>query len=366
MPTPGPTVAEVVVPARALDDDLTFWTSTLGFRLETIQPADDPRVAVVAGHGLRLRIEQGAAVAPGRVRLTVDDPGEFGGASALVAPGGTRVEIVPRENAPRIPATEHAFSVRRLRDGAPWVVGRAGMRYRDLIPGRLGGAVIASHIRVPGGGEVPDMVHHHTVGFQLIFCHRGWVDVLYEDQGDGALRLAAGDCVIQPPGIRHRVCSASPDIEVLEIGVPAEHMTTIDHGTVLPNGWGDPAREWDGQRFVHPVGPDAPAEPFRLPGFVAVDTGIGAGTHGTAGVWTVRCAGAGAVRWRHGGDILFGFVRAGNATLGSEGAPGHVLGEGDAFVVPPRHEVEFSEVSPDFEFVEVALPGVFPTEILPA
>jgi quercetin dioxygenase-like cupin family protein len=72
------------------------------------------------------------------------------------------------------------------------------------VPDRLGGAVIASHIRIPDGGPVPDMVHFHKVGFQLIFCINGWVDVVYEDQG-GPIRLRAGDCFIQPPEIRHRV-----------------------------------------------------------------------------------------------------------------------------------------------------------------
>ena len=74
-----------------------------------------------------------------------------------------------------MPPTAHAFVVRRLDDGPPWVIGRAGMRYRDLIPGRLGGSIIASHIRIPDAGPVPDMVHYHTVGFQLIFCYHGWV-----------------------------------------------------------------------------------------------------------------------------------------------------------------------------------------------
>ena len=50
-------------------------------------------------------------------------------------------------------------------------------------PDRLGGAIIASHIRIADAGPVADMVHFHTVGFQLIFCHRGWVRLVYEDQG---------------------------------------------------------------------------------------------------------------------------------------------------------------------------------------
>ena len=41
------------------------------------------------------------------------------------------------------------------------IVGRAGMLYRDLIPDRLGGAIVASHIRIPEGGPVGDSVHFH-------------------------------------------------------------------------------------------------------------------------------------------------------------------------------------------------------------
>ena len=46
---------------------------------------------------------------------------------------------------------------------APPAAGRAGMVYRDLIPDRLGGAFIASHITIPEGGPVPDYVHHHDI-----------------------------------------------------------------------------------------------------------------------------------------------------------------------------------------------------------
>ena len=74
-------------------------------------------------------------------------------------------------------------------------------------------------------------MHFHKVGFQLIFCYRGWVEVLYEDQG-GPIRLQAGDCFVQPPEIRHRVMEASDGIEVIEIGIPADHVTEIEHKQV--------------------------------------------------------------------------------------------------------------------------------------
>jgi quercetin dioxygenase-like cupin family protein len=220
-------------------------------RLERIHPADDPRVAVVSGHGLRIRLDTSDAP-PGDVRILADDPVLIaGGDTALVSPGGTRIGIEPLDPPVIQPPTEHAFVVRRLADGAPWVVGRAGMEYRDLVPGRLGGAMIASHIRIPTGGPVPDMVHYHKVGFQLIFCIRGWVDVVYEDQG-GTRRLFPGDCFVQPPEIRHRVLHASDGIEVIEIGVPGRtRHRVIDHDMALPTPHDRPDREFHGQRFVH-------------------------------------------------------------------------------------------------------------------
>ena len=104
-------------------------------------------------------------------------------------------------------------------------------------------------------------MHYHKVGFQLIFCVAGWVDVLYEDQGE-KIRLHAGDCFIQPPEIRHRVLYASEAIEVLEIGVPAEHITEIDHEMELPTPHLRPDREW--QRTSYAYGRDRELGHFRL------------------------------------------------------------------------------------------------------
>ena len=235
------------------------------------------------------------------------------------------------------------------------------MQYRDLIPSRLGGSIIASHIRIPDGGPVPDMVHFHKVGFQLIFCYRGWVDVVYEDQG-GPIRLTAGDCFIQPPEIRHRVLEASDGIEVIEIGVPAEHITEIDHDMVLPTPFLRPEREWQGQRFVHNVAKDAKWEDFRLPGYVCRDTTISRNTKGVAGVQVVR-KGKGRPVWAtHDADILFGFVMEGAVTLEGDGKEPFRLMAGDAFVIPPAMRTCWSEPSDDVEILEVTLPGLFATE----
>lgn len=355
--------AEVLLPTEELRDDIPFFTRVLGMRMEEIFPADDPTEAVFQGHGLRVRVRKGADVKPGVIRILANDPVLIaGGETELTAPNGTRIEIADLAPPVVMPPTEHSFVVRRLAEQAPWIVGRAGMHYRDLIPSRLGGSIIASHIRIPDGGPVPDMVHYHSVGFQLIFCYRGWVDLVYEDQGE-PFRLHAGNCVIQPPEIRHRVLFASDNIEVIEIGVPAEHVTTIDHDLELPTPGKNADRLWDGQRFVHHKADEAEWQPFRLPGFESRDTTINRNTQGVAGVHVVR-KGAGNPEWtQHEGDILFSFVMDGEMTLEGEGADAERLMAGDAFVIPPGMKTRYADPSDDLEFLEVALPGTFPTKI---
>ena len=357
--TPDATRAEIRLPTQELRNDLPFYTKVLGMRLDMIYPADNPEVAVLSGHGLRIRIQKGAPEAPGTIRILTDDASFAEGKRALTAPNGTRIEIDALNPPLVLPKTEHAFVVRRLADQAPWVIGRAGMEYRDLIPTRLGGAMIASHIRVPDG-PVPDMVHFHKVGFQLIFCVAGWVDVLYEDQG-GKLRIAAGDCFIQPPGIRHKVLH-SEGVQVVEIGVPAEHVTEIDHDMNLPTPYFRPDRVWDGQRFVHSLAAKGTYAPFRIPGFEARDTLIHQNTGGVASVMVARPTGP-APWTKHDGDILFTFVLSGEMTLEGEGKDPYRLSPGDAFVIPPGMATRYSDTTADLELLEVSLPGTPVTTI---
>ena len=356
---------EVRLSTQELRDDLPFFTKVLGMRLDMIYPADNPEVAVLSGHGLRVRLQKGAPEGPATLRILTEDPDSFAsGARLLTAPNGTRVEIEQLNPSLVLPPTDHEFVVRRLADQAPWVIGRAGMQYRDLIPSRLGGSIIASHIRIQDGGPVPDMVHFHQVGFQLIFCVKGWVDVVYEDQGP-AIRLTEGDCFIQPPEIRHRVLLASDGIEVIEVGVPADHVTEIDHQMTLPTAHLHPDREWQGQRFVHNQAAAADWAAFRLPGFVARDTTINRNTKGVAGVLVVR-KGEGPTAWtRHRGDILFSYVMQGDMVLEGAGQAPQPLQAGDAFVIPPGMATRYADPSPDLDLLEVALPGAFATEILP-
>lgn len=340
-----PSSGEVVVPCSDLDAALAV-LGPVGFRLERIFPADEPAVAVIAGHGLRLRLERGAAVPAPVVRLPVADAG---GARTLELPGGAQIVFVDERAEFALPPLAPSYAVARARDAGAWRTGRAGMQYRDLIPDRQGGRFIASHIRVPDGGPVPDYVHYHAIRFQMIYCHRGWVRVVYEDQGEPFV-MEPGDCVLQPPRIRHRVLECSPGLEVIEIGSPALHETRVDHELALPSGVR--TRDYSGQRFVRHRAAAAPWEAARWPGWRARELGIAAATAGLASAHVVRPDGAAAVLVeRHAHELWWGCVLRGGATLDGE----HRLEAGDACTVPPGRRFELASATPDLEWLAVTV-----------
>ena len=357
--------AEIELPTSDLQADLDFFTGRLAFRLETIHPSDDPAVAVLAGHGLRIRFDRHSELSPGIIHLVFDAVASL--PSMLVSPGGSTIACRNHIEQAVIPPTRHRFQTRRLVDSDSWVVGRAGMLYRDLIDDRLGGSIIASHIRIPEGGPVPDMVHYHTIGFQLIFCLSGWVRLVYEDQGPPFV-LNAGDCVTQPPKIRHRVLESSDNLEVLEIGVPAEHLTTIDHDMTLPSDIYKPQRRFDGQTFCHSLRNDAQWLASRLPGFEYRETGIGQATANVASVVVHRPVGQHQRNTNpatvHDAEIMFMFVTDGYLDLevsDASQAGSYRMEGGDAFVIPPGLPTVINEYSPDLQMIEVSLPGSFST-----
>ncbi len=134
-----------------LDATLALDVGELGYEVDEVFPADAPRRVVVSRGDERIRLESGLA-----------PPATFDPGRGLVVTSA---------------------------DAGGWARGRAGMEYRDLVPGRCSGRLIASHIRIPDGGPVPDYVHFHHVDFQIIFCVRGWGRVVYEDQGQPTRRF---------------------------------------------------------------------------------------------------------------------------------------------------------------------------------
>ena len=147
--------AEQVLPCAELPETLDFFTHTLGFRVESVYAADDPLAIVIVGHGARIRLDRHAKGDAGNLRLRCAAPARFAdGSTSAVAPNGTRIDLVADDAPLQMPPPQYRLWVTYA---APtWNVGRAGLRYRNLIPDRLGGGYIASHIQLAKGGPVAD------------------------------------------------------------------------------------------------------------------------------------------------------------------------------------------------------------------
>ena len=101
---------------------------------------------------------------------------------------------------------------------------RSFFEYRDLgIRDATGGRVVAHVIRAAAGTAFSSQPHLHRTTFQLVYVLRGWIEFEYE--GQGKVRLEAGSCVHQPPGIRHRELGHSEDLEMLEVVMPGDFAT---------------------------------------------------------------------------------------------------------------------------------------------
>jgi len=358
--TAGIRSAQVVVPCADLPATLDQLTQ-LGFVVDLVMPADAPTMAIVSGHEVTLRLEQTSGVDRGppiNLRLACGgDPPR----AATTQDGAIRFEFVPANAAIEIPPLQPRFVLTRAAGEHSWHVGRAGMQYRDLIPGRLGGRFVASHIRIPSGGPVPDYVHYHRIRFQMIYCRTGSARLVYEDQGDPFV-FSAGDCVLQPPEIRHRVLEASAGFEVIEVGCPAVHETYADRRLALPTGRTLPDRLYGSQHFVRHVAAEATWRPWhadtRESAFEARDTGISTATGGLAGVRVVRSKQQGAATQvlRHDGEFLLFFVLRGCLDLASVALGQHALADADACVIPAAADFRITARS-DLELLEVALPG---------
>ena len=117
------------------------------------------------------------------------------------------------------------FSVSHLKDAEFESQGlRSFFEYRDLgIKAATGGRVGAHVIRAKPGKHGSTGWHSHDLEVQLVYVLQGWVEFDYE--GVGEVRLEAGACVHQPPGIRHVEIAHSDDVEILEITLPADFTT---------------------------------------------------------------------------------------------------------------------------------------------
>ena len=98
--------------------------------------------------------------------------------------------------------------------------------YRDLgIRKATDGRVVAHVIRAMDGADFSGEPHLHETDFQMVYVLKGWIEFEYE--GQGRVRLEAGSCAHQPPGLRHQELGHSADLEMLEVALPADFATKV-------------------------------------------------------------------------------------------------------------------------------------------
>ncbi|MCH1511954.1 MAG: hypothetical protein L7S58_00095 [Acidimicrobiales bacterium] len=236
----------LLVPSPAFSEGLAFFHDELGFTIEKISPAENPSLAELSGHGLTICLDKNADAGPVSLRVVTEDMNLIG--TTKVGPNGTRIIFSAKGSDVKLPTSKEAVFAFGDAGHAQWTTGRADMLYRDLLPAGSWDYV-ASHIKIAGSGKVPDWVHYHDADFQIIYCYKGAAKLVYEDQGDPFM-FSAGDCVLQPPLIRHRVLESYDDLEVIEVVAPLNHSTFTDHMMGLPTGKLEPERSFSGQHFI--------------------------------------------------------------------------------------------------------------------
>jgi hypothetical protein len=110
--------AQMLVACRELAPTLTFFEQ-LGFAVDAIFPADSPTTAMVSGHGLSLRLVQGATGGATDIDLLCDTPAAAG-VSLLTSPDGLRVHFVAADPPMRVPPTAQRLVLSRGTGADAW------------------------------------------------------------------------------------------------------------------------------------------------------------------------------------------------------------------------------------------------------
>lgn len=114
---------------------------------------------------------------------------------------------VSRANAPRLVKGRRAF-----------------FTYEDLgVAEGTNGRMRAQITAATQGFSKPTGWHYHVCDMQLVYMLEGWIDLEFE--GEGIVRLEAGDSVMIPGGLPHQELRTSDSFRLLEVSCPAEMGT---------------------------------------------------------------------------------------------------------------------------------------------
>ena len=134
---------------------------------------------------------------------------------------------------------DRAQSSLQVHRGAGAVFHREGLRadaeYRDLgLSASTQGRVGIKHIRAISDTFEPTGWHWHDMQAHFVYVLKGWIVFRFEGVED-EIRLQAGDSISQPGGVPHNVMARSPDLEVLELNLPAAYGTFDAGGASRPS-----------------------------------------------------------------------------------------------------------------------------------
>lgn len=150
-------------------------------------------------------------------------------AAAKKAPAAKKIpaaKAVKTIKPPKVNWKPQSFVATHVKDAEFKTGLRAYAAYRDLLTDKATGGAVQSHvIRLIGkcDPKVVSIPHYHGVQFQMLYMLKGWMIGEYE--GQGRVKMTAGSCWIQPPGIRHQVIDYSDGCEMIEIILPADFDT---------------------------------------------------------------------------------------------------------------------------------------------
>jgi len=237
----GIEAAELVLPCADLEPTLAFFTGRLGFRIASIFPAEAPRVAVIACHGLRLRLrvlyqDQGppfvlqpgdAVLQPPRIRHRVLEcsPGLEVIEVSCPAEHETLADLALELPTPEVRPERDFGGQRFVRHEAaratfePWRL--PGFEVRDLgitaATASLATAHVVRRMKATGASQQdpPSEAHHGELLFSFVLAGSARLHCA----GAGAARLAAGDAFVIPPGHEHALRECTPDLELMQLTV---------------------------------------------------------------------------------------------------------------------------------------------------
>ena len=329
--------AEVILNTSLLNEEIFFLENEIGFKLKEIYPADSPKFALLEGFGLNivLKLEkENSKYNLTHIRVRLDKSSKKIKSKLLTSPGGNKVEFIIEQSYEII--TKFPNSIEINQNTHTWNNGRAGMLYRDLLPSRYGGYIIASHIKLDSIGKVHDRVHYHNIDFQVLYCLKGKVKLAYENQNN-YIMFNKGDCILQPPQIKHQVIETYEPLEVIEITSPAEHVTKINYDLKIPNKDKTSFDEKTKSFFLHYKYESQGIESI-LPGFNEKKMGIYEASAEFADLIILESDNFNSFEFLHRNKILFIYVLDGSIKI-IDDITEHSLNKNDCFTLPPNKKV---------------------------